>query len=81
MSAFSDLCHEAQVYGAKELTFRVDLPKFSRGLGNGEVGLEGSWTCIALGERDLEAKAEGRTGEEALRRVVYLLGNAPGRPA
>lgn len=59
MSAFRDLLREAHVKGVRTITFTVDLDAFAR-----DDQAE-SWIAIRRGDA-----AGGRTGEEALRRLV-----------
>lgn len=68
MSVFRDLMEEAATLGAARMGFLVDLQDY------GEEDMTERWLCTVtgpIGEPLTDAK--GRTGEEALRRVVERL--------
>lgn len=81
MSAFSDLMRRARAAGAWKLAFYVDLElAVDRGQ-EGSAGLSGptdrTWMCHVVKDG---RSANGRSGEEALRRVVQILESDPVKP-
>lgn len=70
MSVFSDLCMRARACGVTRLVFTAELFEQST-----PEGICGGWSCIAgrASDEDAMAKADGRTGEEALRNLVANL--------
>lgn len=75
MSAFEDLCAEAEALGATKLVWSCDLKDYAKA-----PRQDGRWGCTAsVATRDgspvfLDAlQARGRTGEEAMRRIVDFL--------
>ena len=70
MSVFSELCIRARKLGAGRLIFSADLYD-----AEDEPGICGHWTCVGGGKygEDAVGLAHGRTGEEALRRLVEKL--------
>lgn len=71
MSVFSNLCLQARQLGASRLVFTADI--FAE---SSPEGICGHWTCAGGSSKteDALAVAEGRTGEEALRNLVHVLG-------
>jgi len=70
MSAFADLLRDAERLGVTKAVWECNLPGFID-----RPEREGRWTCRATAPKlpAMVIEADGRTGEEALRRVVEFL--------
>lgn len=73
MSAFADLISTAGVLGVTKVVWEADLSRWDE-----DPQREGRWTCRATTPKAAVAvvESQGRTGEEALRRVVEFLKGA-----
>lgn len=73
MRVFPQLCMRARMAGATRLVFTAELDEALVDVANG-VGTDRGW-CWQAGNRteDCVAQAWGRSGEDALRRLVDML--------
>lgn len=73
MSAFADLISTAGVLGVTKVVWEADLERWDE-----DPTRDGRWTCRATAPRvgNGIVESDGRTGEEALRRVVEFLKGA-----
>jgi len=69
MSAFMDLMQQLRSKGCTAVHFECQLGDWLEKLDQGSAEWE-VWTCRAFGHGPHMAKGVGRSGEEALRRVL-----------